>query len=500
MPFPADDVRFERLERVGVLLVQQESNSFSVSPGSLDRFTIHLGASADLRLAGANSEFAGACDELRRRDAIVVPLLYAHALPAGPLDATSYAELIELVSETLQSAGHLDGLVVCLHGALAGPGDIAGDVGIMTAIREHVGRQLPIALSLDLHANATERLCALATVVTGYKTNPHVDQAATGRRAAAMLCAVMIGLLRPTTSLVKCPALFADESLRISTGILGEVLAEQLATAPRSLVDVSVLPTQPWLDAPDIGFATFVVTDDDQRGADQLARSITRAVWDRRHEFVVDRLLPPDVALAVATASDVRPFIITESADAPTAGASGDGPAMLHALSDWDEGTVLLTIVDRAAVDACHRLGVGATVALPVGASIDARWSPPVLLRGEVFSLGHGEYRLSGVGYNGMTVSMGRFAVVRRGGVNVVISELPAWSADPATWRHAGFDPYDVDILIVRSCTDYIANFPSSAATAVVADVPGAATPRLSRLTFERCGTLPFPIDPMATY
>ncbi len=500
MPFLDQDVRFERFERIGVLLVQQESNSFAVAAGSLDRFTIHLGASADLQLVGANNEFAGACEELRQRQATVVPLLYAHALPAGPLDDSSYAELIELVSQTLQSAGYLDGLVVCLHGALAGPGDTAGDVGIMAAIRESVGGQVPIALSLDLHANATESLCALATVVTGYKTNPHVDQAATGRRAAAMLCAVMTGLLRPTTSLAKCPALFADESLRIANGILGEVLADRLTTAPHSLVDVSVFPTQPWLDEPDIGFATYVVTDDDQHGADQLARSITRAVWDRRHELVVDRLLPPDEALAAAAASDVRPFIITESADAPTAGASGDSPAMLHALSDWDGGTVLLTIVDPAAVDACHRLGVGATVALPVGASIDTRWSHPALLRGEVFGLGHGDYRLSGVGYTGMTASMGRFAVVRRGGVNVVISELPAWSADPATWRHAGFDPYDVDVLIVRSCTDYIANFPSSAPTAVVADVAGAATPRLSRLTFERCGTLPFPIDPTATY
>jgi microcystin degradation protein MlrC len=81
-----------------------------------------------------------------------------------------------------------------------------------------------------------------------------------------------------------------------------------------------------------------------------------------------------------------------------------------------------------------------------------------------------------------------------------LVTELPAWSADPATWRHAGFDPYDVDVLILRSCTDYIANFPSSASTAVVADVPGAATPRLSRLTYERCRTLPFPIDPTATY
>ena len=231
-------------------------------------------------------------------------------------------------------------------------------------------------------------------------------------------------------------------------------------------------------------------------------RTRSRAmVWDRRHEFVVERLLAPAEALARASESDVRPFIITESADAPTAGATGDGPAMLHALAGWrSDRTVLSTIVDAPSVSACHEAGVGASVSLRVGGSLDPRWSAPVRVDAEVVRVGDGDYPLTGVGYNGITVSMGRFAVVRRGSMQLLLTELPAWSADPGTWRHAGLDPYDVDVLVVRSCTDYIANFPASAATAVVADVPGAATPRLTRLTFERCDVVPFPVDPTATH
>ena len=125
----------------------------------------------------------------------------------------------------------------------------------------------------------------------------------------------------------------------------------------------------------------------------------------------------------------------------------------------------------------------------------------PSQVDAEVLRVGDGDYPLTGVGYTGITVSMGRFAVVRRGRLmQLLLTELPAWSADPGTWRHAGLDPYDVDVLVVRSCTDYIANFPASAATRWWPTCPSCATPRLTRLTFERSDVVPFPVDPTATH
>jgi len=492
---------FEHQERIGVLLLQQESNSFAIRPGTIDQFTMLTGAEAVAQLAGANSEFTGACDELERRGATPVPLLYAHALPSGLLDEASYLRLQALVLAALQDSEAISGLVVCLHGALATQTDRRGDYRILRAIRYEVGEHMPIALTLDLHGNATRELIALAEVVTGYRTNPHVDQADTGRRAATLLTATMTGALAPTTAIETCPAIFPDESLRIPGGILDDLLDDAVAAASGSVIDVSVFPTQPWLDAPGIGFTTVVLADDDHAGARRLAREITRTVWRRRHEFVVERLLAPKKALARALASDVRPFVITESADAPTAGAAGDNPAMLRALTIWGaDRTMLTTIVDAPATVACHGAGVGATLSLRIGGSIDQRWAARVSITGKVVLVGDGDYQLTGVGYTGMTVSMGRFSVLRRGGLHLLITELPAWSADPGTWRHAGLDPYDVDVLVVRSCTDYIANFPASAPSAVIADVPGATTPRLTRLAFEHCDVVPYPIDPKARF
>lgn len=79
---------------------------------------------------------------------------------------------------------------------------------------------------------------------------------------------------------------------------------------------------------------------------------------------------------------------------------------------------------------------------------------------------------------------MGDWAVIRSGNHRLLVSAEPSITADPATWRHAGLEPDRADVLIVRSCSDYRANFPASAPEAVTLDLPGPSTPRLENLEF----------------
>lgn len=423
-----------------------------------------------------------------------MPIIHAHALPGGVLGDDDFAALCDLVARALSCTKPLDALVLCLHGAMAAVSEPSADAVLAERIGLAAG--VPMALSLDLHANCTPRLCAPAVVVTGYKTNPHVDLAATGARAVALLCATLRGAIQPVATTATVPAIFPDESLRVEDSVLGDVLDEVLAGADDSVVDVSVFPTQPWLDAPGAGFTAHVTTNGRPRSAADLAHAICDEVWRRREEFTIARLAPPEECLRRALALRRRPAIVTESADAPTAGGAGDSPAMLHALravAPSEDAIVFVTIVDAPLVNQCHRAGPGARVTGYVGASIDPRHHEPCHLDGLVLSVGDGRYALDGVGYRGLTATMGRFAVVRVGAVRVLATELPSWSADPATWHHAGLNPSDADVLIVRSCTDYLANFPESADSAFVADVDGPCTPRLSRLRFSIASPAPWP-------
>lgn len=476
------------------MLIQQESNSFAVRPTSLGDFTIRHGLEAASTLGDANSEFTGALREIDERGGTGVPILHAHALPGGPLNDEDFARLSDIALTALHMSEHLDGLVLCLHGAMASASEPSADAVLLERISAATG--VPVALSLDLHANCSLRLCASAHVVTGYKTNPHVDLAATGARAAAMLCAVINGSFTPAMAVSTRPVIFPDETLRIESGVLGEILDSCLVDVDSTVIDVNVFPTQPWLDAPDVGFTALVTTTGNHVVAQRLADAIADQVYARRNDFEIENIAPAVECLRTALASSMRPSIITESADAPTAGGSGDSPAMLHALASLDVPsnlTVLATIVDSHVVNECHELGVNAHLSTSIGASIDQRYHQPFILEGEVLTVGKGEYRLKGVGYEGLTASMGRFAVVRSGALRLLVTERASWSADPSTWRFAGLDPDSADVLIVRSCTDYIANFPIAASTAMVADVEGACTPRLSRLRFAIADPAPWP-------
>ena len=91
---------------------------------------------------------------------------------------------------------------------------------------------------------------------------------------------------------------------------------------------------------------------------------------------------------------------------------------------------------------------------------------------------------------------MGEWAVLTTGRHHLLISSRPAITADPATWRHAGLDPDRTDVLVVRSCSDYRANFPSAAPEAITLDLLGASAPRLEYLRFENAPRPLYPLDP----
>ena len=435
-----DTVRLARDQRIGVLLFQHECNSFA--PGATDRsaFTIMDGDDAVGRLHGANSEYSGAIVELGRLGATAMPLVWAHALPSAPLSAAARAELTDVVLGSIAGVGDLDGLVVALHGACAAEDAPLADAVLLGEVRRLIGPEVPIAVTLDLHGNPTLELVEHLTVVTGYRTNPHVDLAETGARAARLLGQVLADDLRPVVHLARCPAIFPDECLRIPDGPLARLVAETVPETwtdelPAAVVDVSVFPTQPWLDAPGVGF-TAVVTGDaaieaDTQTARETAERISTAIWTGRESITAEHALPPDAAVArvVATvrASGIRPGIVTESADAPTAGAAGDGTGVLAALvSAAAECTgtthdsppeAAVTVRDPLAVAEAFSVGVGGVYHGPLGARIDPRWTESVEVEAMVAHLGSGPYRLDGAGYGGMIVDMGRHAVLRSGNI-----------------------------------------------------------------------------------
>ena len=471
----------------------QESNTFAPGVCRWSDFTVALDEAADAHTRGTNSELGGAIAELREAGIEPEPLLFAWAMPSAPVDHASFLRLQRTLVSRLADQ-QWDAVVLAMHGAMATTEEPDADGLMVAEVRQTIGG-VPLIVCLDLHANVTQRMITAATATIGYHTDPHVDQAATGRRAARLAIDMLATGTRPTTALAKRPMIVPAESMNTTTGPLGAVRKRIAATATDSELDVSLFPVQPWLDVPELGFGVLVTTDDDQRLARSRAEEIADDVFERRASFTVARLMTPADAIDAARTAHTRPLIVAHSADAPTAGAAGDDPAMIHAaLEHGSDLRVVVPIVDPAAVALAHDRGVGASLSTQVGGGIDPRWTEPAPLTATVEILGEGPYRLIGASYTGMEVSMGRYAVLVSGSLRVLASELPPWSADPATFLHTGIDPADADVLVVRSCSDFRPNYPTSD-EAVTLDVPGPATPNLSSLRFRRAPRPLWPLD-----
>jgi microcystin degradation protein MlrC len=482
--------------RIGVASIVQETNTFSPAATTFADFDsqgIFVGDDAR-RFEGLNTETGGALIELRRRGAEPVPIIRIWAMSGGPITERALGQIAELLGRELARALPLDGLILSLHGALVGETVDSGDLLLLERARQVVGATCRIGVCLDLHANVTGALVDASDFVIGYHTYPHVDMAQTGARTASLVLDLVTGVKRPRTSLAKRPMLTAPEA-QGEDGPFGTLrrLADGLTEG--SVLDVSLFPVQPWLDVPEVGFGVTVTTDDDEATGDRIATDLVDVAWKLRRAFAVE-LIAPRTAIERVRAHNRRPVLLSESADSPTAGATGDSPAMVRELLAYGKGLrSFLTLVDPGAVQASFDAGEGQSLTLMVGASVDTRFHEPVELTAHVAKLGNGSYALTGPVFTGMEVTMGRFARLDTDGLSVLITERAACTFDPETFRQAGLDPTQADIVVVRSANLFRAGWGQFSEDAIILDLPGASTPRFEVLPYKRVPRPLFPLD-----
>jgi microcystin degradation protein MlrC len=91
-------------------------------------------------------------------DVEFVPLVYARALPGGPVEESFYTRVKDEFLQGLRDQGTWDGVFLHMHGAVnvAGMDDAEGD--FLAALRQAVGPDCLIAASYDLHGNVSRRV------------------------------------------------------------------------------------------------------------------------------------------------------------------------------------------------------------------------------------------------------------------------------------------------------------------------------------------------------
>jgi microcystin degradation protein MlrC len=403
------------------------------------------------------------------------------------------------VAAQVRNAGRLDGLLLALHGAMCAEGCDDAEGALLETIRALTGPELPIVLTLDLHANITERMGQHADAILGYRTYPHLDLYETGAAAAELLLHTLRGEIRPVTAIQKIPMIVPAENMQTTGGPMAEVFraGDEFRREQAAVLRVSVFGVQPWLDIEEMGCATAVVADRERALAAACASRMAQKFWDLREAFDVE-LLEPGAAIRIALATEGGPVVLSESSDSSTAGSPGDSAEMLRALVEHAPNVpAVLWLRDAPAVAQAWDLRPGAQIRTTLGGRLDRVFRRPVPVEGVVRSLSDGCYTFKGGWNRGMRVGMGRTAVMDVGAITAVVSEEAASMIDPEIYRSQGIEPRDRKIVVVKSANAFRAEYGPFASKILMVDTPGVSSANLRSLPYRRVPRPIYPLDPV---
>ncbi len=486
------------MKRILIADCKQEISSFNPLPSHYENFLIHHGDGLYVQ-RGKNQELGGALAVFEARpDIEIVPTICARSGSAGPLSAAGWKKLSEgILAAIFSRLDRIDGIYVSLHGAMGADGELDPEGYLLEKLRERVGPDMPIVISLDLHGILTDRMLRNVDGFAIYWTYPHVDFADTGRRAAELLLKLMAGGIRPVAARVVIPALVRGDELITKTGCYGELLAEcRRLEEEGGALAAGIMIGNPFTDVPELCSQVLILTDGDKATAEREAIRLAEEFWPLRFRMQ-GKLVPLDRAIAQARSID-GPVIFTDAADATSSGASGDSNAILAALRKAGYGKrVLAQIVDAPAAAAAHKAGVGATIEVTLGGSIDPARFPPMKVKAKVKLLSDGEAALETMK---APLSAGPTAVLTWDNVTVVVMSRSVSLFDRAMYYANGIDPTDFDLIVVKSPHTEFHMFDQWCARNFNIDAPGATSANLKSLGHTICARPIYPLDEGVTF
>lgn len=478
---------------------KQEVSSFNPVPSRYEDFVIHRGAEMVRRTRLGQSEMDGALEVFEGTPGVeVVPTYSARAITSGgTLVQADFDRLEAEFLAALRSAPRADACYFSLHGAMAAAGCDDPEGRLLAGAREVLGEEIPIVISLDLHGILTHEMLRHVDAAVVYHTYPHVDLCSTGQRAARLLLRVARGEVRPVTATVAVPVLARGDEMITASGRIRHVIrrAQTVEASPGGL-SAGMFWGNPFTDVPDLRSNSLVVTDDDEECARERALELAAIFWEH-HASMQQSLTPVEEAVRRTLALPGGTTVLMDAADAPSSGASGDGNTLIRALLEADfPGTILAPIVDAGAAAAAFAAGVGATVRVQVGGSLDpARYTPlPLEARVRVLSQGHYRGEAWGDSYAGPT------AVLQAGTLTLVVTTRPVSLHDRGLFWSVGQDPRQFNAVVVKCPHCEPRMYADWCDQLINVDAPGATSANLPTLGHQKCLRPIFPLDPEVSF
>ncbi len=463
--------------RIAIAGLLHESNTFTPEVTTLQHFLesfLHYGDDLIPVWRDAHQELGGfiaGCESLGLE---MAPLMAAWATPKGPVTEDTYETLVTTMIDRLKAAGPIDGMLLALHGAMVSEHVPSADSETVRRVRAALGDDVPLMLSLDMHANITPSMAHLPNVTIAYRTYPHVDQRDRGIECAQLIARTVRGEVSPVQAAVKLPLLIHIVQQHTGSGPMAELMreAERVASLP-GILSASIAPGYIYADVPHMGVTAIVVADGDQARAKREAKALAQFIFERRDALNAGL---PDVPTAVARAKAVDGTVcLMDSGDNIGAGGPGDSTFLFAEILKQGVPRACVVLCDPEAAEACTAVGIGAHVTLKVGGKTNDRHGSPIPITGCVIHLSNGIFEEKEARHGGMSVyDQGRTAVIATDdGHTIVVNSLRVMPTSLHQLLSLGITPQDHKVITVKGVTAPRAAYDPIAAEVIPVDSPG---------------------------
>lgn len=429
-----------------------------------------------------------------------LPLMGTMVGASGPIDQAFFDEVLREMTARLKAVMPVDGVFLSLHGAAIGTVEVDPDGVLLETMRQVVGPDVPIIATLDLHANVSQKMVDNASVLVVYRTNPHVDMAERGAESAALMREMLAGE-KATPAFVKLPFIPPSVTQNTKSGPYADIIAYGQTKVDSRVMNVSVVSGFSLGDTPKNGMSVIVTTRNDPALARSLAADIAQRTWDERHRYT-PRLTSIEAATSMALACGRDPskpaLLFADVADNPGGGGRGNTVWILKAFHEAGvEGALLGVFFDVDLAKEAHRLGKGARFHAQFNRNESHPLSGKFAADAVVEELHDGNI----IGRRGISaghqIILGPMALLRVGGIRVVVISVRQQCKDTAMFEVFGIDISKARSVIVKSRGHFRAAFDLlfSDERIIEVDVPGLTTPILSRVPYRNVPRPIYPLD-----
>lgn len=386
----------------------------------------------------------------------------------------AFDKYTSLMADDLKKAGHLDGLFLSLHGAMAVTDIPKPEAEIVRRLRKVVG-DIPIMITLDLHANEDHELSDAANAVFIVKRYPHYDTALQGERAARVMINTIRGRYKPTMA-VRKPGIITP-SVYQGTGISPAMDIMERARrweCQNKDVCVSVAFGFAYADVPDVGATVMVVTNNDQAQADRIADDMSDYIWRNRLAFAGKKIpkTKEGVNLAIEAAEAGKtPVIVADHADR----TGGSTHILEELIRKRAKNFCIATLRDEMAIQKIKAKNkVGDRVGIDVGGYSDKWAGNPVHIDGTVKYIG--KYQQD----HTVVLSFGE-------NNSVILTQNLMQITDTGIFQSLGIPFGDLDIIVLKSRVHFRRGYHETGIAGAIfeVDTPGWGPADLTTLPYK---------------